>query len=411
VEGELSLQAMLWSFRAVLSLAGLLCAWCQSWFHLKQIPGPLGDYTEAEREVVRRVDTNVDGSKTSLDSHARFLPAIQQYGDQPMPNTKTLQAAEWAKEVGVKLLDSGAVYDVHGTKVVNTSRGLQPAEQSMYWAYWNLGDRPRRYALMVEDMIEDYRQYVGYLVPKVLPLIKAFRKLDLPIFWSNWLRRPDDGFYGALDRFYGPMGVKSKQNPAYVYAQNGSLPMTELMPTPEEVAKGRMFHSAHLSKFADLNEEGQSSWFLKLKALGVDTLIVTGAWTEDCIAATAYDAVDKYNIDTVIVTDGVGTATPSHFTGLDVEGASAAKLMSSADIVEFLKAHGAEDAYVLKSASSSLSAVEQAGSDTVVVPVWAVAAVALFSFFLGMFWASVGCKVRRNRHMMMADSLVEPLSA
>ena len=28
--------------------------------------------------------------------------------------------------------------------------------------------------------------------------------------------------------------------------------------------------------------------------------------------------VDKYNIDTVVVTDGVGTATPAHFPSLKV---------------------------------------------------------------------------------------------
>lgn len=36
-----------------------------------------------------------------------------------------------------------------------------------------------------------------------------------------------------------------------------------------------------------------------LKAWGVDTVVLVGAWTDDCIAATAFDAVDRYGLDMV----------------------------------------------------------------------------------------------------------------
>ena len=49
--------------------------------------------------------------------------------------------------------------------------------------------------------------------------------------------------------------------------------------------------------------------FPMLKAWGVDTLVVMGAWTDDCIAATCFDAVDKYGLDCVLISDGVATAT------------------------------------------------------------------------------------------------------
>lgn len=336
---------LVWLIRLSLLVCGPMESFAQDWFHLPEMPGPLGDYTEAERKVLRRVDPNIEGSRTALDSHTNTLRAILREGMKPMPNTEVFTPDEWAKRAHVKVTDP-VVKNVHGTNVLLTDHGLQPATQTAYSAYWNLQDRPRRFVLLVEDMIEDYRPYVGYLILKVTPLIDVFRQYDLPIFWSNWLRRPDDGLYGALDRFYGPRGIKSKQNPAYVFAKNGSVPMAELMPNQREVYLGRMIHSAHLSKFSDVDEHGQSLFWKELKHLGVDTLVVLGAWTEDCIIATAFDAADKYNLDVVIVSDAVGTPSPSGFAALEVMSASVAKLLPAANVTEYLAKHGGDDAYV-----------------------------------------------------------------
>ena len=38
----------------------------------------------------------------------------------------------------------------------------------------------------------------------IAALQSSFRSKGLPVFTSNWIRRPDDGLYGAFDRFYGP---------------------------------------------------------------------------------------------------------------------------------------------------------------------------------------------------------------
>ena len=46
-----------------------------------------------------------------------------------------------------------------------------------------------------------------------------------------------------------------------------------------------------------------------LRAWGVNTIVLAGAWTDDCIAATAFDAVDRYGFDLVIVKDAMATAT------------------------------------------------------------------------------------------------------
>jgi len=84
--------------------------------------------------------------------------------------------------------------------------------------------------------------------------------------------------------------------------------MAEIAPINDE-EMSRTIQSLHLSKFADLDEEGREILFPMLEAWGVNTIILCGAWTDACIAATAYDAVDKYGYDVIMVRDGVASGT------------------------------------------------------------------------------------------------------
>jgi len=321
------------------------------WLHLPQTVAPTGDYTAAERERLRASDPGVDGSPTSIvDSH--FVRDLLANGAKPAPFAPAMEPEEWSEAVGVKLTDA-KVRTIHGADIVATEAGLQPALQTEYFAAWELEDRPRRICLLTMDMTEDYRPYVGYLNDNIAALQSSFRSKGLPVFTSNWIRRPDDGLYGALDRFYGSAGVRSRENPTYIYLENGTLPMKEIAPTGEEIAAGLTIKSSHLSKRAAAppvrprrraarshrpvrpaqvcrrrlarpphlppprrrdavgdasmtRPSGRSTFLLKLRALGVDTLVIVGAWSEDCVAATAFDAVDKYNLDTVVVEDAIG---------------------------------------------------------------------------------------------------------
>ncbi|EOD29472.1 hypothetical protein EMIHUDRAFT_468562 [Emiliania huxleyi CCMP1516] len=276
------------------------------WLHLPQTVAPTGDYTAAERERLRASDPGVDGSPTSIvDSH--FVRDLLANGAKPAPFAPAMEPEEWSEAVGVKLTDA-KVRTIHGADIVATEAGLQPALQTEYFAAWELEDRPRRICLLTMDMTEDYRPYVGYLNDNIAALQSSFRSKGLPVFTSNWIRRPDDGLYGALDRFYGSAGVRSRENPTYIYLENGTLPMKEIAPTGEEIAAGLTIKSSHLSKRAAAPPvcRRRSTFLLKLRALGVDTLVIVGAWSEDCVAATAFDAVDKYNLDTVVVEDAIG---------------------------------------------------------------------------------------------------------
>jgi len=141
-------------------------------------------------------------------------------------------------------------------------------------------------------------------------LLREFRAQGLPVFFSNWARRPGDGLYSALDRTNGFKGLTAKTNFEYTYEDLGLYPMKELMPTDDEVRKGHFIKSIHLNKFADLDPKtGRSILADKLHAYGVDTLVITGGWTDACIVSTAMDAVDTKNLDVLLVSDAVGTAT------------------------------------------------------------------------------------------------------
>lgn len=199
---------------------------------------------------------------------------------------------------------------------------------------------------MVVEMIEDYRPYLGYLIPKVKPLLDEFRAQGLPVFFSNWARRPGDGLYGGLDRAAGFAGVTTQTNTQYTYKDGGLFPVTELMPTKEELRMGHLIRSIHLNKFADVDSTGKSILADKLKALGVDTLVLTGGWTNACILATAMDAVDSKNLDVLIVSDAVGTAVSGQTAVLEaVEYAF--KLHDSATILSYLQEHEYNTSYIL----------------------------------------------------------------
>jgi len=305
------------------------------WMHPPETPSATGDFTQAEREIIARADPGVEGSDTAIGSAVTpFRARLAAHGNEDM-NTKTLEPEEWSKEHNIKLLSKP--YMFHGTSVVDTDHGIQPAEQVVYTAGYTLQERPRRIALLCMDMMIDYVPYVGYMIPEAQKVVAAFRDRGLPVFWSNYLRRSNDGLYSALDRFYGPTGVVSGLNPMYVYAENGGQTVPELAPTDEEVKLGRVLKSAHLNKFADVDENSNSIFAAKLQELGVDTLVIIGAWTEDCVFSTVTDAVDRYNLDIVLPKEAVGTATPDHFPGMELMSSGWAKLVSVQHMVDYLK--------------------------------------------------------------------------
>ena len=213
-----------------------------------------------------------------------------------------------------------------------------------FWASWELRDRPRRIALLVDDCQEEYRPYALGILPNVKKLVAAFRTArsqsdGVCIAWSAWSRAFDDGISNAMDRWYGPRGLRPEQpeNAAYVFTGSpGMKPLVEIAPTDDEVAAGWFYLGKHLDMFWTFDEHGASYLDEKLKAHGIDTIVIVGLWTDECVLSTAY-AGNSRGYDVVVVGDAVATATANQQTALTIANSTVAKVLSTEDVIRYME--------------------------------------------------------------------------
>ena len=212
-----------------------------------------------------------------------------------------------------------------------------------FWASWNLNERPRRIALLLDDCQEEYRPYAKGILPNLIKLIDTFRTAQLKsdgvrIMWSAWTRTFDDGICNAMDRWYGPKGLRPEdpENAVYVFTgAPGMKPLSEIAPTEEEISDGWFYHGKHLDMFWNFDENGNSYLDEKLKAAGVDTIVLVGLWTDECILSTAY-AGNSRGYDVVVVGDAVATATENQEMALKIAGSTVAKVLSTDDVMNYM---------------------------------------------------------------------------
>ena len=213
-----------------------------------------------------------------------------------------------------------------------------------FWASWELKDRPRRIALLMDDCQEEYRPYAEKILPNLSKLVKTFKKArsesdGVCIMWSAWTRTFDDGICNAMDRWYGSKGLRpdDPENAVYVFGgATGMEPLAEIAPGEEDVAGGWFYHGKHLDMFWNFDENGKSYLDEKLKAAGIDTIVLTGLWTDECIMSTAY-AGSSRGYDVVVVGDAVATATDNQKMALKLIGGTVAKVMSCDDVVNYME--------------------------------------------------------------------------
>jgi nicotinamidase-related amidase len=213
-----------------------------------------------------------------------------------------------------------------------------------FWAAWELKDRPRRIALLLDDCQEEYRPFAVDILPnltKIMPVFRAARDKNegVCIAWSAWTRRFDDGISNAMDRWYGPRGLNpdNPENAVYVFTgAAGVEPLAEIAPTEQERADGWFYHGKHLDMFWTFDEDGESYLDKKLKAQDIDTIVIVGLWTDECILSTAY-AGSSRGYDVVIVGDAVATATANQEIALKVANSTVAKVISTEEVVRYME--------------------------------------------------------------------------
>ena len=222
------------------------------------------------------------------------------------------------------------------------SNPLQFTTLTDFWCAWDLADRPRKLALLIDDMQVEYEPYVRGILPQTKLLLEEFRRAGLPVFWSTWWRwGPDDGYFNSMDRFYGPKGYRTAGNALYNHKPNGGDVLAEIKPESLEEMKRVMHKSYSLSMFDErpmkwLVPDNQGTLHEELQKLGVDTVVQVGAWTDDCIISTAFQAF-SLQYDVVVVEDGVSTASKQHFNAIEVLRGAAAKVMLADRVAEYLR--------------------------------------------------------------------------
>jgi nicotinamidase-related amidase len=211
-------------------------------------------------------------------------------------------------------------------------------------AAWELADRPRRIALLVDDCQEEYRPYAGGILSNIERLVDAFRTVretsdGVAVVWSAWSRMFDDGISNAMDRWYGPQGLRPEEpeNAAYVFTGAAGLePLTEIAPTDQERADGWFYLGKHLDMFWTFDEQGDSYLDGKLAALDIDTIVIVGLWTDECVLSTAY-AGNSRGYDVVVVGDAVATATANQATALTIANSTVAKVLATDEVLSYLQ--------------------------------------------------------------------------
>lgn len=201
----------------------------------------------------------------------------------------------------------------------------------------------------------------------------------IPPFSPRW--GWNDGFSGALDRWYGAQRV---QEGLYNHGPDGYPKAADIMPECEPVTDEErarvirhsfsydMFDESGRFVFYNRSSESQEHGNLKnpapweqqreghggdartdpqialshvaklrraatctneddtldarLQALDVDTVVIVGLWSEFCVMATAFRA-QSLQYDVLVVLDAVHTATILHDRSLDILHSASAKLV------------------------------------------------------------------------------------
>jgi len=208
------------------------------------------------------------------------------------------------------------------------------AHFSKYSAYYELDSRPRKMALLIDDMQEEYRAIAMDVVPQIQTLLSAFRAQSLPVFWSFWSRTPSDGISNAMDRFYGPEGIDTRANALYIFDDNGLDILPEIAPETD-VEKARVLPSTDLNMFWNFDAEGNSVLEEWLRAAEVDTIVLVGAWTDECILSTATNGFSR-SYDVIVVGDAVDTVTAKHRAALDILEGICCKVVDTEEVAQYV---------------------------------------------------------------------------
>ena len=149
---------------------------------------------------------------------------------------------------------------------------------------------------MQNDFVQDGKplqvQGAGRIIPHIRTVLDHFRSRGLPVFHVIRVHRPDGSDVEIMRR------ELFKETPFAVEGTTGAAVIDELAPVRGEYLLPKIRMSAFIGTGLDLT----------LRTLGVDTLVIAGIQTPNCIRTTVFDAV-AYNYQTCIVDDATAAQT------------------------------------------------------------------------------------------------------
>ena len=200
--------------------------------------------------------------------------------------------------------------------------GSRPALIVIDVTYGFIGDRPEP----ILESIKRWRHSCGQVgwdaVTRIRPILSAARDRGLPVIYTYGAYRPD-----MADRGVWQLKNARCEETTDVAGHLGTQIAAELAPGPSDL----LLSKKNASAFFGTN---LASYLI---GLAVDTLIVTGCTTSGCVRATAVDS-QSYNFRTIVVEDGVfDRGEASHAMSLWDLNAKYADVVSSAEVVEYLR--------------------------------------------------------------------------
>ncbi|MYW04306.1 cysteine hydrolase [Streptomyces sp. SID3343] len=159
---------------------------------------------------------------------------------------------------------------------------------------------PARTALIVVDVQNDFvapgaplESAAGYaMLPTLGALIDFCRKAGILVVYTAHVHRPDGSDMGRYKDLYPPIADGS----ALVDGTPGGDIHPAVAPAPGEIVVKKHRYSGFFG--TDLE--------ILLRGRGITTVAVTGVTTEDCVHATARDAMFR-DFWTLVVADACGT--------------------------------------------------------------------------------------------------------
>ncbi|MFH0967857.1 MAG: isochorismatase family cysteine hydrolase [Methanobacteriota archaeon] len=184
----------------------------------------------------------------------------------------------------------------------------------------------RKPALLIIDMQNDFvlngkpLQVKGAtdIIPRIRTILSYFRSQSLPVFHVVRIHRPDGSDVEIIrqDLF--------KKSPFAVQGTHGAAVIDPITPIPGEYTLSKIRMSAFIGTGLDLT----------LRTLGVDTVVVVGIQTPNCIRTTVFDAI-SYNYHVCLIDDATAAQTEEiHQSNVRDMANIGVKILMSNDVSE-----------------------------------------------------------------------------